>query len=196
MGHAGFGARFGLVALILVSVHLGTPTAREADAQEQPRLSRIYPGDAVARDLLQEGTLRSSTIGSLAQTIARSDWYVVVEAKPCPGKPTLYGCLAHVVSPFLDGMSLRIFINPMRRSRHDTLATLGHELQHAVEVIQAGDVRDTAGLTELFRRLGTVSRRDPFGRNSYETEQAERVTSTVLKELRAADTTRVARAPR
>lgn len=193
MGHVGFAARVGLVALVLAIVHHAAASAGTVDPSEPLSLSRIYGTDQAARELVQDGMLRSATITRLVQVVARSDWYVVVQVGTCPGNATLYGCLAHVVSPFRDGLALRLFINPKRGPRDDVLGTLGHELQHAVEVIQAG-VRDTAGMTDLFRSIGTISRRGVLGAMVYETEQAERVTSNVRKELRAANAALMPRA--
>lgn len=184
----------GLAALVrrthiaFLFVAIAAPLAHAADGGLQPNVSRVYPADAVARELIQDGSLRSPTIAKLAQTIFHSEWYVIVEARPCPGNPTLYGCLAHNVSPFLEGLALRLFVNPKRGPRNEMLATLGHELQHAVEVIQAGNIRTTNDMLALFTRVGTpTARRGAFGQSVYETDQAERTSTMVMKELRAAD---------
>jgi hypothetical protein len=62
----------------------------------------------------------------------------------------------------------------------DLISTIGHELQHAVEVAEHADVRTGGALIELYRRLGA-------GRSTlyrYDTDAAVRIGAEVRKELR------------
>ena len=45
----------------------------------------------------------------------------------------------------------------LRGAPEDSIAVLGHELQHAVEVAEAIDVNDNGGLARLYQRIGLRS---------------------------------------
>jgi hypothetical protein len=48
---------------------------------------------------------------------------------------------------------LRVALNP-GNTRGETLAMIGHELQHAVEIAAAPEVRSTAALRRFYKRIG------------------------------------------
>ena len=51
----------------------------------------------------------------------------------------------------------------------ETIALIGHELRHALEVAASPDVRDQAGLTKLYKRIG-----EPAGcAHSFDTRAAQ-----------------------
>ncbi len=61
------------------------------------------------------------------------------------------------------------------------MESLGHELQHALEVAGASDVRDQAGLVRLLERIGVKT-----GRGTFETDAAVRVSRRIHNEITAA----------
>jgi hypothetical protein len=88
----------------------------------------------------------------------------------------------HFVGRFDGRPYLRTLVNPDHRHRDNVIATLAHELQHAIEVASAPDITDAASIQALFRRIGRVR----LGNRSavtYETEAAERAGEAVQREL-------------
>jgi len=74
---------------------------------------------------------------------------------------------------------LRVSVKVTGRRRIG-IPALAHELQHAVEIAQAGDVRDERTLADLFRRIGWQSERRV---SVFETEAARVVEERVRREL-------------
>jgi hypothetical protein len=68
------------------------------------------------------------------------------------------------------------------RSPEAQIESLGHELQHALEVAGAPDVRDQAGFVRLLERIGRKT-----GRGTFETDAAVRVSRRIHDEIAASD---------
>src|SRR5262245_42049581 len=103
-----------------------------------PAPSRLRPLDAASRALLIEGADRSPTIAWLVTELGRRD--VVVYISFVSGEPTaaLRGSLTFVShAASLTYVHVRIETKQAPDAR---LATLGHELRHALEVASAADM--------------------------------------------------------
>jgi hypothetical protein len=76
-----------------------------------------------------------------------------------------------------------------RRNRDQLLALIGHELRHAIEVIEHEEVVDVATMESLYRRIGT-----PMigGVGGYETSAARVAEYAVFSELLGKRTPRYA----
>ena len=66
-------------------------------------------------------------------------------------------------------------------SRREAIALIGHELQHALEIADATEVRDTTSLVRLYERIGHMS----IGEHAYDTEAARDTGRVVRRELAA-----------
>lgn len=117
--------------------------------------------------------MRSATIRQLMDVLERTDIVVYVEDKALTHY--LHGQMIFV------GRSggfryLRVSIR-ITAPRANRMATLAHELQHALEVAQAPEVIDDRTLGELYERIGY--------RNSYgwETRAARTVATQASMEL-------------
>ena len=64
-------------------------------------------------------------------------------------------------------------------SRREAIALIGHELQHALEIADAAEVRDSTGLIRLYERIGHAS----SGDHAYDTEAAQDTGRIVRREL-------------
>jgi hypothetical protein len=62
------------------------------------------------------------------------------------------------------------------------MATIAHELQHAVEIVREPDVVDAATALALYRRIGTGRCREGLSEEC-ETEMAKRIETVVREEL-------------
>jgi hypothetical protein len=80
-----------------------------------------------------------------------------------------------------DGARRIVKVDVSATARWDeALGWLGHELQHAVEVASARDVRNDASLERLYRRIGNPQLAQA---STFETEDAISVRMQVLAEL-------------
>ena len=64
-------------------------------------------------------------------------------------------------------------------SRREAIALIGHELQHALEIADATEVRDTTSLIGLYQRIGHPSNGD----HAYDTDAAQDTGRIVMREL-------------
>ncbi|MGH9313969.1 MAG: hypothetical protein ACRD1S_12335, partial [Vicinamibacterales bacterium] len=126
--------------------------------------------------LLDLGARRSPTFARLRAALEAGDVIVYVQT------------VSHL-SPTLDGRL--VFLTTANQKRYlridvrgslplnDLLATIGHELQHAVEIAGAVDVRDARSMGSFYQRIG-VSRR---AQTSFDTDAAREAGSRVRSEL-------------
>ena len=143
--------------------------------------SRVRSTDATILELLREGRERSSTFSMLIDAVDRSRGIVYVEFGDCVfGR--LHGCMLPFIAPTGGDRYLRIIVTPdkNRRNRDQLLALIGHELRHAIEVIEHEEVIDVATMELLYRRIGIPI----TGRvGGYETSAARVAENAVLSEL-------------
>lgn len=149
------------------------------EAQEPPVVeSRLVPAapvrgaDPKARLLLRDGADRSATFSRLLDALESSNVIVYVETGVLdrPGKLVF-------VTAGPDCRFLRISIKVPGRDA-DLIAWLGHELQHAVEIAAAPEVRDQTGVMDLYRRIGFADR------STAESKRAQDVWARVRDEVR------------
>jgi hypothetical protein len=76
---------------------------------------------------------------------------------------------------------LRIVVDT-RKTDCTLIASIGHELRHAIEVLQDRSVTSDAALFHFYAREGRHTTPDPLG--AWETEAAVRAGMDVLAELR------------
>jgi hypothetical protein len=137
--------------------------------------SRLRAADPAAAALLRGGLARSATLRAIAGSIERSDLIVYVETRGIrlPGQFQLLaatpGCRHVRISVRTPGLDTEL------------VAWLGHELWHAVELAGAPQVRDQAGLVDLYRRIGAA---DSSGTTA-ESAKAQGVWTKVLYEAHA-----------
>jgi hypothetical protein len=166
----------GLAVLLLLHL-VGAADPSAATSPEE----RVVGSDRKSAALLSEGRRRSPTLRTLAANIDASPWLVFVQEGACPAAETV-GCLLHTVGRYGGAPYLRIRLVLRGRSRAQTIATLGHELQHAWEAISDPAVVDAQSLSAMFRRIGHESLH--LGATQvFETVDADRVGALVLREL-------------
>jgi hypothetical protein len=125
--------------------------------------------------LLAEARRRSPTIARLLVALEASDLVVSLDVRLMPRCQT--GRLRLVAS---NGPGRFVKVDVSATARWDeALGWLGHELQHAVEVASAPDVRDDGSLETFDRRIGNPQ---PAQASTFETEEAIKVRAQVLAE--------------
>lgn len=152
-----------------------------ADAEPFP-FRHVIVADVRLAGLMLEGYHRSETLRALLQQVEDSEWTVFVQSGPCPVVKA-NGCLLHTVGVYEGRRYLRLKLQPERHHPNVVLSLVAHELQHAVEVVAAGDVHDGQTMTALFRRIGSFEERTAHGL-LFETAAARRVEHQVHCELR------------
>jgi hypothetical protein len=146
-----------------------------ADAPSMDPMRRLRPTQSLASRLVEDGMSKSPTFRRLVSRLQRSDVIVYVSVKP-DMQPSLGGSLRYLGNSATDRFVL-VLLNG-QNSRHMLVALLGHELQHAVEVADAPDVRDGTALSDLYRRIGV--RR---GTDSWDSVAAQQVGQVVRSEV-------------
>lgn len=138
-------------------------------------MRHVRAADHSMEKLLRAGFEQSPTFAALLRRLETSDLLVYVESvSRLPG--ALEGRL--VIQPPAHGFRyVRIQI-AQRGGPSDTIAVIGHELRHAVEVANATSVVDERGLIALYRRIGIDS-----GNNLFDTVEAQETGRRVLREL-------------
>jgi hypothetical protein len=93
-------------------------------------------------------------------------------------KRVLSGALSHRISMPGAHRVLHVMVAPESGDR--PLITMAHELQHAIEVLEAPDVATEAAVDQLFERIGMHA-----GTGIVETQAALNVERAVVRELSA-----------
>ena len=146
-----------------------------------PATDHVRTSEPAIVALLDAGRRYSPTFRELLKTLDESD--VIVYVRPKLTRPGLYAYLAHTVIASGGHRYLRIAVE-LRGAWRRLVASLGHELQHAVEVARAPAVVDQAGLVQMFERSNLKFRCQSAGGECYETRAAKDVEATILEELR------------
>jgi hypothetical protein len=151
-----------------------------AGAQTEPSISpesaRVRASDAKLSALIAEAGRRSPTFRTLVASIEATDGIVFVEAGGC--RRGVAACLTWHVT--LAGAHRLLFVRvDSDKSDVDLIASVGHELQHALEVLAEPSLRSTSEI-HLFYTGG-------WGRDllrAVETPAARTVGDTVFREVR------------
>ena len=139
-------------------------------------LRRVRSVDPQIIALMRQGLRRSVTFADLVAAVNASDVIVYIE-RVNQLAPTIAGQLVIVPVPHEQRYVRVQIINHL--SPEDTIALIGHELRHALEVAAAPEVRDRKGLMELYQRIG-----EPGGQvHSYDTRAAQNTGRRVRSEL-------------
>ena len=147
-------ALMGLLLGIIIGPGTGTLTAQSTPEGPAtvalPRMPRVRAnGDSSLAALLLKASERSSTFRRLVATIDGSDGIVYVEQGTC--FHGVRACLMLTVQVAGPNRILRIAVDT-HRDQGELLAAIGHELQHAVEVLS--DTHLTEGY-KLYRSSST-----------------------------------------
>ena len=157
------------------------------DTPSSPAMPRVRDiGDATVATLIHEARDHSATFRRLLERIDHTDGLVYVERGRCAAG--LRGCLLMTVMVSGPHRVLRIHID-VTRNHATVIGALGHELQHAIEVLGERGIRSDALMYVFYSSLaGTPSVR--LGKLAFETEAAVEVGDQVQSEYEASVKTR------
>jgi hypothetical protein len=149
---------------------------------EQVRVVMSEPGrhvraaDPAMSAVIADGMRRSGTFAHLVLALNKSDVIVYIESgRQMP--TTIVGRMLLVAGP-AGYRYLRIQVTGHQRS-NELIATVGHELRHALEVAESSSVRDESSLIALYERIGHPS----TGTRHYDTAAAQATGRQVKAEL-------------
>ena len=173
----------GVAVVVAVLGWASSAAATESAAAVAGQLSLLAP-DAHVRGLsprvratITEATAQSKTFRGLVGRIGNTDGIVFVAEGQCGHG--VRACLLHAVTIVGPNRLLWILVDP-RKTDREAMVSIGHELQHAVEVLDEPSVRSTDAIYRLLLRIG--GDRDSPGR--FETEAATRAGEAVSRDLR------------
>lgn len=165
-----------LFASLLLTTSIVFAPLTESAALDSPT-RHVRTQDRSVRQLLKRGFNRSATFAHLMARLEHSDVIVYIEEVPrLPG--ALEGRM--MMLPTAHGQRyVRIQI-ALRGTPDESVAILGHELQHAIEVAQESAVNDQTQLAALYQRIGTRA-----GPRVYDTYAAQEIGRVIRRELLA-----------
>jgi len=156
---------------------LGTPgisAAADAVVGHQP-MPHVRSTNPALVALIEQAGDRSATFRRLLDTINGSDSIVFVEAGDCG-----HGVRACFVSVAASGTHryMRVVVDT-RKTDWDLMGSIGHELRHTIEVIDAPHVRDNVSKHFFYEQVGTLGTA-----TARETQVAVDAGNTVRAEVR------------
>jgi hypothetical protein len=137
-------------------------------------MSRVRSSNPVIGALIREAAARSTTFRGLVERIDASDGMVYVAEGNCGSG--VRACLLLTLTMMGPNRLLRILVDA-RAADRDLMASIGHELQHAVEVLNYRSVSSSSEMILLYKRICDVCGR------SFETNAAIRTGNMIRGEL-------------
>ncbi len=177
-------ATHGLSLSVIRGAPTGTvcvATLQVGTAQTTVTVPRVRSHSARIVDAIARGVERSATFRGLIDTINATDGLVFVEEGRC-GHNTR-ACLLLSVTIAGPHRLLRIVVETNKAPGCELVETVGHELQHAVEVLRERHIRTDAQIHYLFDMLAAGNRkmaRAVSGR--FETDEASDAGFAVARE--------------
>jgi hypothetical protein len=127
--------------------------------------------------VINEAAAGSTTFRGLVATIGSTDGIVYVAEGACGHG--VRACLLITMTLMGPNRLLRILVDPLKMD-DDLMGSIGHELQHAVEVLSHRNIRSGSAMTLLYNKEGHKY----SGR--FETDAAVKAGNAVRAELRTA----------
>jgi hypothetical protein len=144
---------------------LTCPVALRAGAET---IAHVRSTSAVLREVLDDGMWQSPTFNDIVKKIGRSDGIVYVEEGIC--RHGVHTCLLLDVTVAGDFRILRILVDLQgvlaHHKRSDLIASVGHELRHAMEVLAEPEIRSAAAAFLFY------DRQSPTTSPTFETDAA------------------------
>lgn len=170
---------------LLLSVAIFAVHAQQAKLDDAPGLfTRVRSTERFVIALIREGYERSPTFRELVDTLQRSNVIVFVQPGACAGG-RIRSCLTSVDGSAIE-RHIRISVDT-RTSHNALIATMAHELQHAVEIAEHPEVTNGSGALRLYRQIAFGRCRDGLS-DECETSRALATETKVTNELFAGGT--------
>jgi hypothetical protein len=168
-----------LAALTITSA-AASPASADPVPPAQERSARVRAAEQRTAVLLTVGLDRSDTIRTLVNKLEKRDVIVYIEMQPML-KKRVAGMLTWIGAT-VEHRYVRISINP-ELSTDMAVSTLGHELQHALEIANASEVVSERTMENFYREHGESTRAQGSG---WDTPAARLAGDDVRRELGSA----------
>jgi hypothetical protein len=166
----------GPLAALLVLCVVGTiPAALRA----KPHDDRLRTLDQRIEELLREGIVRSETFRLLVQRLTGGDVVVYLRQEPLP--PGVHGRLSFLTATAGIRYVL-VALTPDLDARR-SIVVLGHELRHAVEVLDQPQIVDERTFAQAYEQATYRRRKSADGRVAFDTMAAVHAGLEVWKDL-------------
>jgi len=166
---------WGLLGLLSAAGPGATPTWTDSPVTT----THVRVLEPALAEVVQEGIDRSPTFHRLVQQIDESDGIVYIETGSC-SVTSVDACLLLSVTDVEHVRYLHIHVARRPARRDERIRLVGHELQHANEVLSRRRVRNTADAYALFNRIGSAG-----SIRSFETDEAHHIEELIARELAA-----------
>ena len=177
-----------MLRVLIAFITIVVPAHALADPALEPDGSgpRIRPYDGRVAAALVDGLRRSATLRAMVDQIEQGDVIVYLETRDSLRKDHLAGVLTWLTAtPAF--RYVRVSINP-ELPRNTAIATLGHELQHVLEVVSDPSIVSSASLEAFYQRHGISMRRNT---NGWDSLRARDVGDDVRRDLNGGRPTHV-----
>ena len=163
--------RLGLCGIVTAAIIAGGLGTAAADSIDMPR---VRSGHAYIRAMIDEAARRSPSFRRLIEAIEATDGIVYVEDGTCGHSVT--ACLSLTISSAGQHRTLFVLVDA-RQPDWEVMASIGHELRHALEVLENASITTTAAIYFFYKYEAHASG-EPF-----ETEAAVRAGNAVRNEV-------------
>jgi hypothetical protein len=164
-----------LATLLVLCIAAVTPAALNA----RPHDDRLRTLDQRLEELLDEGVVRSETFRSLVQRLAGGDVVVYMRQETLPaGVHGLMSFLTATSGTRYVLIALAPDLDAMR-----SIAVLGHELRHAIEVLEQPAIVNEQTFVEAYEHATYRRRQLADGRTGFDTIAAVQAGLEVWKDL-------------
>jgi len=140
----------------------------------------VRSSEAPVRNLIAEGYARSATFRALVDAVDDLPCVVYI-ASAVKLSQGMRGALLHLPGPAREMPVLRVLIKT-NLATHESIAVIGHELQHVIEAVTAPAAEARLDVTAAFDRLDPSAR--AHGSHKYDTALAISMTARVIDELK------------
>jgi hypothetical protein len=155
------------------------PTIGAPDSAD-PLFTRVRSTERYMIELIREGYDRSATFRQLVDALQRSNVIVFVQPGYC-ARGRIRSCLVSVGGSLME-RHIRIKVDPQHTTQFGLIATVAHELQHAVEIAEQPEVVDASGALKLYRQIALGQCRSGLSEEC-ETKRALATERKVTEEL-------------
>jgi hypothetical protein len=140
-----------VAALMLVGLAGVSVVSEAADETAPAGTSRVRSSHAGIVALIAHATEQSPTFRSMVKAIEATNGIVYVEEGTCGHR--VIACLTHVTT----GGNFRFLRVRVQTGVRDAalMATIGHELRHAIEVLSNPTLTSTPAMQQFYRRYGS-----------------------------------------
>lgn len=161
------------VFIALAGIGLAQPVAA---GDGEPTIARVRSTDPSVAALIDRAARQSATFQRLLATIQHTNGMVQIEPGVCGH--SVRACLRMWMEAAASYRFLRVAIDRLKGdSDVDVMASMGHELQHAVEALSEPGITDGTRLYSFFQRFA------PTEGDRFETTAAIHVGEAVRNEL-------------